>query len=195
VECRVCQALNDMDSVGVNCDLFDNGVADSSCASGAVPTPTPTPTLTPTPTPTSTGVFLGALARTIGHWTYNAQNGPTGGTALCASVFQGHLCSLAELQTAETNGELVGAKDVNNIAIDHFWAVIAAEPDLNQCITAVGPSTRWAYATAHTASKGDFVTLDNGTGDLGNLNEPAPGATPVAPISCNGLMFSVGCCR
>ena len=193
VECRVCQALNDMDSLGVNCDLFDNGAADASCASGAVPTPTPT--LSPTPTPTSTGVFLGALARTIGHWTYNAQNGQPGGTSLCTSIFSGHLCSLAELQTAETNGELVGAKDVNNIAIDHFWAVDALRPDIDQCITATLPLTRWAYATAHTAAKGDFVTLDNGTGDLGNLNEPAPGATPVAPVSCNAMMFSGGCCR
>ena len=42
VECRVCQMINEMDGLFVNCDLFDDGVANASCASGAGPTPTPT---------------------------------------------------------------------------------------------------------------------------------------------------------
>lgn len=196
VECRVCQTLNEMEGfVFVNCDLFDNGVADATCLSGTGPTPTPSVTPTPTPSATATfqpgTIFKGAISRTIGHWTYQAMNGTAGGTAECATKFPGtHLCSLAELQTAESMGELLAAADVDNLSIDHFWAVDAGATDFHQCITAPpGTPTRWAYATAHTASKGDFVTLNAGTGDLGVLNQPGG-----VPVSCNASAFSVGCC-
>ena len=31
VACEVCQALNEIDVLTVDCDLFDNGIADGSC--------------------------------------------------------------------------------------------------------------------------------------------------------------------
>ena len=31
VECRVCQAINDMDALFVNCDVFDDAVANGTC--------------------------------------------------------------------------------------------------------------------------------------------------------------------
>ena len=55
-ECRVCQAINAMDALLVNCDLFDDGAANGTCDSGTGtgPTPTPGPTATPGPTSTTT---------------------------------------------------------------------------------------------------------------------------------------------
>jgi hypothetical protein len=200
VECRVCQAINEMDDFFVNCDLFDDSILNGSCLSGSQPTPTPTatatptPTITATPTPTTTatpGLFVGALSRTIGHWRYNATVGIAGGIAACQSTFNpSHLCTVSELQASQ-GALLTGATDVDAIAIDHFWAVDPAATDLHQCISAIpNPITRWAYATAHTASKGDFLELNNGAGTLGSLNN---GGLPVVCTMTN--MFSVGCCR
>jgi hypothetical protein len=200
VECRVCTAINAMDGLFVNCDLFDNGAADATCLSGTGPTPTPTPTLTPTPTATLTptpsatatpGLFVGALARSLGRWTYNAMTGIAGGENACSTTFAGHLCTVAELQASETAGLLVGATDVNALAIDHFWAVDPAADDFHQCISAFpGVITRWAYATGHTASKGDFLILNNGTGALSSLNN---GGLPVVCTAIN--TFNAACCQ
>jgi hypothetical protein len=193
VECRVCTAISQMDAIFINCDQFDNGVIDASCDAGTGPTPTPTPTSTPTATATATpGLFVGALTRTIGHWSYNATNGIAGGVAACTSTFApSHLCTVAELQASSTAGLLTGATDQDAIAIDHFWAVDPAATDLHQCISAPpGAITRWAYATGHTASKGDFLVLTNGTGALSSLNN---GGLPAVCTATN--VFSVGCCR
>ncbi|HYD47175.1 MAG TPA: hypothetical protein VEB21_02440 [Terriglobales bacterium] len=59
VDCRVCQTLNDIDGLSIDCDAFDDGTANASCADSGVPqTPTLTPTssvtATVTPTPTAT---------------------------------------------------------------------------------------------------------------------------------------------
>ena len=191
VECRVCQMINEMDGLFVNCDLFDNGTADASCESGTGPTPTPTVSPTPTPTPTATFVpgtiFQGAIARTSGAWNYDGVNGLPGGEIECDDHFPGsHVCTYAELDAAEALGELVAAVDVNGLAVNTFWAVIPGAADLDQCISAPpGTPIRWFYATVHTGSMGNFATLNNGTGALG----------PVAgPVSCAGNQFSVGCC-
>jgi len=52
-ECRVCRALNAIDGLSVDCDLFDDGLMNASCTNPP-PVPTPTPTVTPTITPTHT---------------------------------------------------------------------------------------------------------------------------------------------
>ncbi len=39
VECRVCLMINQMDNLNVDCDLFDDGVANSSCGGGALACP------------------------------------------------------------------------------------------------------------------------------------------------------------
>lgn len=51
VGCRVCQAIDGMDALSVDCDLFDDGAANGSCNPSPTPTPVPSPTPTPGPTP------------------------------------------------------------------------------------------------------------------------------------------------
>lgn len=190
VECRVCTAINEMDFLFVNCDAFDNGIIDASCESGTGPTPTPSPTQTPTPTATATfqpgTIFKGTLPRTNGFWTYGGTPGLPGGEALCNATFPGtHVCTFANLQSAETAGELVGAFD-NGGAVTRFWAVDPVADPNSQCVD-VSPSTlRWHYGTAHTLSKGASVTLNAATGDLGNSLSPV--------VGCVANTFSVGCC-
>lgn len=181
VECRVCQTINEMDGLFINCDLFDDGLANASCASGVGPTPTPTdtvapmptmtPTVTPTPTPTFTlppGVeFKGALLKTTGRFTYNAMVGISGANTACDSIFPTtHACSFPELQIAEAAGDLVGAKDIGNNTITSFWAIDSTHSPLVQCHVTVA----WDYQTAHTGHQAEVATLNNGTGDLGPVN-------------------------
>ncbi len=55
VECHACLMLDAMDALTRDCDVFDDGVANLSCASvPATPTPTATPLPTATATPTGT---------------------------------------------------------------------------------------------------------------------------------------------
>jgi hypothetical protein len=182
VECRVCQTINEMDGLFVNCDAFDDGVANASCASGAGPTPTPTDTPDPTPTFTPNGAtFQGALLKTFGRFTYAATLGVPGADAECNTNFPGtHACSFPELLTAESAGELVGAKDVGNNTITAFWAIDSTHSNLVQC----GVSIPWDYMTAHTGHQGELSVLTNGTGDLG---------PPVTGLNCLGQAW-VGCC-
>ncbi len=188
VECRVCQAINEMDGLFVNCDQFDNGALDASCASGTGPTPTPTPTQTATPTPTPTfqpgTIIQGFLPRTNGFWGYGGNPGLPGGETLCNATFAGtHVCTIADLLAAETAGELVGAAD-NIGAIIRFWKIDPGETNLRQCID---PSNtlRWRYGTADTPSRGIYLSFTAATGDLG-------AESPL--VSCPGNQASVGCC-
>jgi hypothetical protein len=189
VECRVCTAINEMDGLFVNCDLFDDGAANTSCASGTGPTPTPTPTLTATPGPTGTPSFQGAIAKTNGNWFYDAVAGIDGGELECNDHFPGtHVCAYTELLDAETRGELVGITDVTAAAVSSFWVVDKTPgmaTDATQCISNPAGGIRWFYCTAHFNSQGTFATLNNGTGDLGS---------PSAPVSCCATQHSVGCC-
>ena len=124
IECRVCQIINEMDGIFVNCDLFDNGVADASCASGTGPTPTPSATPTPTATSTPPQVLVGALTATAGRFNYNLMLGLPGANAACNSNFSGsHVCTYAELQSAEAAGNLVGLKDTSDNTVTSFWAI------------------------------------------------------------------------
>jgi hypothetical protein len=204
VECRVCQMINEMDGLFVNCDLFDNGVADATCASGTGPTPTPTPTLTPTPSPTSTfqpgTIIKGSLTQTFGRFNYNLTLGLTGANNACATNFGAgvHACTLTELQNAEAAGELDGLTDTASQTVTGFWAIDpAADPLTRQCYDDVTfpcpggvcgtPGHNWEYGTAHTASRGQRIPLNNGTGVLGAL---------ITGLQCNGVANKswVGCC-
>ena len=175
VECRVCQAINEMDGILVNCDLFDDGVANTSCASGAGPPPTPTETPVP-------GVeFQGALVRSTGRFTYQATVGITGADAECAVQFPAtHACTYAELLLAEAAGDLIGAQDTGGSTVTSFWAIDPTRPDDDQCTVTVP----WDYATAHTGQFADSVALTNGTGALGSLQ---------SGTLCGQLRW-VGCC-
>jgi hypothetical protein len=199
VECRVCQMINEADGLFVNCDLFDDQIANASCLSGTGPTSTPTPALTSTPTPTLTPtptatptcgpgpVFHGALPATVGRFNYNLTLGLPGANAACNSSFAGsHVCSYFELQCAETAGSLVGAMDTGAMAVTSFWAVDSSQSPLTQCVDDVGSNQNWEYATAHTASRGQKLSLDNALGILGPLQ---------AGVQCNFSGNSaVGCC-
>ena len=221
VECRVCQAINEMDNLFVNCDQFDNGVLDASCESGTGPTPTPTATATPTPIPTVTyppgQIYVGSIAKTGGLWNYDAVNGENGGQMECNDHFPGsHLCSFAELEAAEAAlpNQLIGATDVNALPVVDFWAVVPGADDNVQCISTSG-TLRWFYATAHTQSEGLFATLNNGTGALSSVQTTTcvggsnnglacttqaqcPGGLTAhcgGPTSeCTAASRSVGCC-
>lgn len=188
VECRVCQAINEMDGLFVNCDQFDNGALDASCASGSGPTPTPTPTATATPTATPTfqpgTIIQGFLPRTNGFWSYGGNPGLPGGETLCNATFAGtHVCTITNLLAAETAGELVGAAD-NLGAIVRFWKIDPGETNLRQCIDPTN-TLRWRYGTADTPSRGIYMNFTAATGDIG---------TESALVSCPGNQASVGCC-
>ncbi len=189
--CRVCQAINEMDGLFVNCDLFDDGSADVTCLSGTGPTPTPTPTFTPDPTPTHTPgtVLKGSLTATAGRFNYNLMVGLPGANAACNAAFTGtHACTYAELQNAETAGDLIGLKDTANNAVTAFWAIDNAQPPLQQCqddTPGTGTLLNWEYPTAHTGSRGQKVTLTNATGVLGSLQ---------SSLQCNFSSAWVGCC-
>ena len=190
VECRVCQAINDMDALFVNCDVFDDAVANGTCFSGTGPTPTPAPTATPGPTPTPAfppgTVLKGILTPTTGRFNYNLVLGIPGSDAACASNFAGtHTCTYAELQAAEAAGDLDGAKDRNGTTVTSFWAIDAAHANTLQC----GASVPWDYATAHTGQFGEKVNLTNATGVLGALQSGAG-----AGVFCLGSSW-VGCCQ
>ena len=198
VECRACQMINQSDSLGVDCDLFDDGIANSSCNNYVGPTPTPIPTLTPTPTPTATcaagPIFTGALVPTVGHFTYNATVGLPGASAACSSNYSGsHVCTYFELQCAQAAGSLVGATDTSATLVTSFWAIDPSAAHLAQCFDDVGfnemtsPNHNWEYGTAHTLSRGQRVALNNGTGILGPLQTGQ---------QCNfSGSSSVGCCQ
>lgn len=190
VECRVCQTINDMDALSVNCDVFDDGVANGTCFSGTGPTPTPGPTTAPTPTPTPAfppgTVLKGILPPTTGRFNYNLVVGLAGSDAACASSFPGtHTCTYAELQSAEAAGDLDGAKDTNGNTVTSFWAIDGSHANTLQCATTVP----WDYATAHTGHFGEKVNLSNATGVLGALQSGSG-----AGVFCLNSSW-VGCCQ
>jgi hypothetical protein len=141
--------------------------------------------LTQSPTATATeaaGVFQGALTQTTGRFTYQATVGIDGADAECDLHFAGsHACTVDELRDAETAGELTGATDTGGTPVTSFWAIDSDRPADDQCEVTVP----WDYQTAHTGQFADLVSLDNATGDLGNLQEGVICAT----------QHWVACCR
>jgi hypothetical protein len=177
---------------------FDACAADGTCAGP----PTTTTTLASTPTTTLPGnpttttipppggsVLKGALLPTPGRFNYNAKLGLPGANDACATNFPGtHACTFAELKNAEAAGDLVGLKDTGSNPVTSFWAIDSGQPALQQCNddAANGSGLNWEYATAHTASRGQKVTLD-ASGALGPLQ---------SGLQCNfSGNSSVGCCQ
>ena len=144
-------------------------------------------TTTTTSTIPSGGVELqGALTATPGRFNYNLTLGLPGANAACSSNFPGtHACSYAELQIAEAAGDLVGLQDTASMTVTSFWAIDNSQPPLQQCQDDVSSFLNWEYATAHTASRGQKVALNNGTGALGALQ---------SSLQCNFSTAWVGCC-
>ena len=147
-------------------------------------------TATTTTTTTLPGGLKGALSATPGRFNYNLTLGLPGANAACNTNFAGsHACTYAELQSAQAAGSLVGLKDIANTTVTSFWAIDSTQPPLEQCEDDVlgGSGLNWEYATAHTASRGERVALDNATGTLGPLQ---------MDVQCNIAGTSwVGCCQ
>jgi hypothetical protein len=167
---------------------FDACAADGTCA--GPPTTTTTTTSTTTTLPSGGGVLRGALTATPGRFNYNLTLGIPGANSACNTNFPGtHACTYPELQSAQTAGDLVGLKDITGMTVTSFWAIDSSQPGLQQCIDDVmgGSGLNWEYATAHTASRGQKVALDNATGALGPLQ---------SSLQCNFSGNSwVGCCQ
>jgi len=197
LEAKAQNCLTTNDTAGLE-TTADNTVQQVLCQLGYTtlscgPPPTPTPTITPSPTATPTcapgPVVVGALVPTAGRFNYNMVIGLPGAQAACNSNFPGsHICTFFELQCGQAAGSLVGLKDTANNAVNSFWAVDPTKPALQQCIDDVpaGSMLNWEYGTAHTASRGNNVTLNNGTGVLGSLTTDE---------ACGFSTHNVGCCQ
>ena len=167
----------------------DACAADGTCAGPTTTTTTPSNTTTTT-VPSGGSVLKGALKPTPGRFNYNLTLGLPGANAACNTNFPGtHACTYPQLQSAAAAGDLGGLKDVENNPVTSFWAIDPAQPPLQQCQDDVagGSGLNWEYATAHTASRGQKVALDNAAGTLGPLQ---------SDVQCNlSGSSSVGCCR
>jgi len=178
-----------------NSDALQTLVQDCVDNLSALVTNTTTTTTTVVTTTTTTTlpfvgtVLAGALPPTVGRFNYNLTVGLPGATAACHSTWgpAAHLCTYAELQSAQTAGDLVGLMDAANNMVTSFWAIDSTQPALQQCNDDVVSGLNWEYATAHTMSRGERVALTNGTGTLGPLQ---------MGVQCNiSGMSSVGCCH
>ena len=134
-------------------------------------------------------VVKGSLTATPGRFNYNAMLGLPGANSACSSNFPGsHPCTLTDLQSAPAS-DLASLKDTAGMPVTSFWAIDSSAVPLQQCNDdAVGGSgLNWEYGTAHTASRGERVALDNATGALGSLE---------TSVQCNIAGTSwVGCCQ
>ena len=135
-------------------------------------------------------VLKGALTATAGRFNYNLTLGLLGANAACSTNFTGtHACTYAELQSAAAAGDLAGLTDTASMTVTSFWAIDSSQPVLQQCNDDAlgGSGLNWEYATAHTASRGQRVALDNAAGTLGVLQ---------SSVQCNVAGTSwVGCCQ
>ena len=170
---------------------FDACAADGTCA--GPPTTTATPTTTTTTLPSGGSVLKGALTSTLGRFNYNGSLGLPGALAACNTSFgdSTHVCTHAELQSAAAAGDLKGLKDTAGMTVTSFWAIDSSQPPLQQCnddAPGTGSGRNWEYGTAHTASRGQKVSLDNGSGTLGALQSSQQCAILGTPAW-------VGCCQ
>src|SRR5262249_18090652 len=142
----------------------------SACAAAACDTEPSACESEPNCTSTPTGtVVKGSLVATLGRFTYNATVGLPAANSACNTNFPGsHPCTYQELQSAPTT-DLACLKDTTSVPVASFWAIDPNAPILEQCNDDVDSHLNWEYATAHTGSKGEKVTLNNLTGALGSL--------------------------
>src|SRR5262245_35882212 len=158
-----------------------------------VPYPCSTITSTTTTLPTGGMVLKGALTSTLARFNYNGSLGLPGALAACHTSFGAstHVCTDAELQSAAAAGDLKGLKDTAGMTVTSFWAIDSSQPPLQQCnddAPGTGSGRNWEYGTAHTASRGQKVSLDNGSGTLGALQSSQQCAILGTPAW-------VGCCQ
>jgi hypothetical protein len=197
-----CEILDDSGTLqGLAEDCVDDFVAavnDTTTTTTTTTTSTTVVTTTSTSSTTTTtlpnGVELqGALPATPGRFNYNLSPGLPGANSACNTNFPGtHACTYPELLTAESAGDLVGLQATNGSTVTSFWAIDNSQPALEQCNDNLGSLLNWEYTTAHTASRGQWVSLNNGTGELGTLQTGGPPSGNA--IQCNFFSHWVGCC-
>ncbi len=122
VECRVCLMLNAMDVLGVDCDLFDDGVADASCIAAVILTPTPTPTATLTTVPPTTTPTLPSAA--VGMTAYRPQTEAYGAPFLRRTV------SEADEESPGAGIRINGDDDDGDLTADRNDGSVSGENDL-----------------------------------------------------------------
>jgi hypothetical protein len=172
--------INDIDGLWVNCDAFDDGIVNASCASGVGPVPTPTRRRRCL----AQGRPSRCIARSqrLVHLRCYTRAGWC--RFLCNTNFPGTThCEYSELLTAESGGELAGAVDTGANVVTSFWVIDAGALNITQCTDTVG-TTDWNYATAHNGNHGDFVNLNNGTGDLGPIRGTLGSCTASKWVGC-----------
>jgi len=166
---------------------------DACPAPGSGPSCSSITTTTTAPCGPPTGMVVkGSLIATPGRFNYNLTLGLPGANSACNTNFSGsHACTLADLQSAPAS-DLACLKDTAGMPVTSFWAIAsdaATTPSLQQCEDDVagGSGLNWEYATAHTASRGQKVSLDNTMGALGAVQ---------SSVQCNisGNAW-VGCCQ
>jgi len=166
---------------------------DACPAPGSGPSCSSITTTTTVPCGSPTGMVVkGSLTATPGRFNYNLTLGLPGANSACNTNFSGsHACTLPDLQSAPAS-DLACLKDTAGMPVTSFWAIAsdaATTPSLQQCEDDVagGSGLNWEYATAHTASRGQKVSLDNTTGALGAVQ---------SSVQCNisGNAW-VGCCQ
>ena len=154
--------------------------------------PNPTTTSTSSTTSTTIGSVLKLVLAPPQTGKFNfAGVGLPGADAACSTLVAGTShCTYANLQSAETNGDLDGIVDQNGMTVTSFWAIDNSLSAQVQCINDVGGGSllNWDYQTAHTGTFASHVLLDNAMGSLGTLQSGNPAS------NCLGSRW-VGCCQ
>ena len=155
--------------------------------------PNPTTTSSTSTTSTTIGAVLKLVLAPAQTGKFNfAGTGLAGADAACATLIAGTShCTYANLQSAETAGDLDLIVDQNGMTVTSFWAIDNSLSPQVQCIfdTGIGATNlNWDYQTAHTGTFASHVVLDNAMGSLGTLQSGNPAS------NCLGSRW-VGCCQ
>ena len=154
--------------------------------------PNPTTTSSTSTTSTTLGSVLKLVLAPPQTGKFNfAGTGLAGADAACATLIAGTShCTYANLQSAETAGDLDLITDQNGMTVTSFWAIDNSLSPQVQCIndTLGGSNLNWDYQTAHTGTFASHVLLDNAMGTLGTLQSGSPAS------NCLGSRW-VGCCQ
>ena len=172
--------------VAAPCDPEPAGCPPTTTSTTTSTTSTTTTTTCP-PGPPAGTILKGSLTATPGRFNYNLMVGLPAANAACNTNFPGtHACAYSELQAAAAACDLRSLMDTSSMTVTSFWAIDSLRPPLNQCQDDVSSFQNWEYATAHTASRGDWVALNNAGGTLGPL---------MTGQQCNFVSRWVGCCQ
>ena len=169
----------------------------AAAACDAEPTSCDPPNPTTTSSTSTTSTTIGSVLKLVlappqtGKFNF-AGTGLAGANAACATLIPGTShCTYANLQSAQTAGDLDLIVDQNGMTVTSFWAIDNSLSPQVQCIDDVGvmaSNQNWDYQTAHTGTFASHVVLNNPAGTLGALQSGNPAS------NCLGSRW-VGCCQ